>query len=100
MDEGRGPAIWSKAHGDQRPRISTNDEISTARQAVVEGQAMAVLLDYVLAPAGHSVLDSPAVVEELEKGMMPAVPTPSNFAMRPIFLKEALTFPYRYGVRF
>ena len=39
-----------------------NDEISTARQAVVEGQATAVLVDYMLAPAGPSIQNSPQIV--------------------------------------
>jgi len=36
-----------------------NDEIGTARQAAVEGQAMVVLVDYMLAPLGQSLKDSP-----------------------------------------
>ena len=36
-----------------------NDEISTTRQAVVEGQAMVVLVDYMLEPMGLSLKDSP-----------------------------------------
>src|SRR5882762_3356822 len=32
-----------------------NDEISTVRQSVVEGQATAVLVDYMLAPGGQSL---------------------------------------------
>ena len=39
----------------------TKDENSEARQAVVEGQAMVVLLDYMLAPMHRTVADSPAV---------------------------------------
>jgi hypothetical protein len=40
-----------------------NDEESTCRTAVLEGQAMIVLLDYVLAPAGRSVAESPKLVD-------------------------------------
>src|SRR5277367_265782 len=42
-----------------------NDEETSARQAVVEGQAMVVLLDYSLAPRGKNVLDSPQIVDAL-----------------------------------
>src|SRR5579863_832906 len=38
------------------PADIENDEISEARQAVVEGQAMVVLVDYMLVPTGQSLL--------------------------------------------
>ena len=47
-----------------------NDEISTTRQAVVEGQAMVVLVDYMLEPMGLSLKDSPQVVQALKDGML------------------------------
>ncbi len=44
---------------DKRKEITwediANDEIGTTRQAVVEGQAMVVLVDYMLAPMGQSI---------------------------------------------
>src|SRR6202166_2779090 len=42
-----------------------NDEISEARQAVVEGQAMVVLVDYMLEPSGQSILSSPQIANAL-----------------------------------
>src|SRR6266550_5502480 len=36
-----------------------SDETAAARQAVVEGQAMVVLIDYMLEPTGQSLKDSP-----------------------------------------
>ncbi len=98
MKAGAGDLVERRA--EPTPADIENDEISTARQAVVEGQAMAVLLDYVLAPAGHSVLDSPAVVEELKKGMIAGGDDSPKFRDAPIFIKEELTFPYRYGLDF
>ena len=47
-----------------------NDEVSTTRQAVVEGQAMVVLVDYMLEPMGLSLKDSPQVVQSLKDGML------------------------------
>jgi hypothetical protein len=41
------------------PEDIERDEDSEARQAVVEGQAMVVLVDYMLAPTGKSLLSSP-----------------------------------------
>src|SRR5438128_1999749 len=52
------------------PDDITKDENSEARQAVVEGQAMVVLVDYMLAPLHRTVADSPEVVETLNEGMM------------------------------
>ena len=77
-----------------------NDEIGTTRQAVVEGQAMVVLVDYMLAPLGESLLDSPQVVEALKQGMLVGTADAVQFQNAPIYMKEALTFPYRYGIDF
>jgi hypothetical protein len=77
-----------------------NDEISTVRQAVVEGQAMVVLVDYMLAPLGQSLKDSPQVVQALKEGMLVGTADTVQFHNAPIYMKEALTFPYRYGIDF
>jgi hypothetical protein len=77
-----------------------NDEIGTARQAVVEGQAMAVLIDYMLAPMGQSLKDSRAMVDALKQGMLAGTADSPQFQGAPIYMKEALTFPYRYGIDF
>ncbi len=76
------------------------DEVSTTRQAVVEGQAMAVLVDYMLEPMGLSMKDSPQVVQSLKDGMLVGTPDSVEFHNAPIYMKEALTFPYRYGIDF
>src|SRR5689334_6479926 len=49
------------------PEDFTKDEDSEARQAVVEGQAMVVLLDYMLAPMHRTVADSPEVLRAMGK---------------------------------
>ncbi len=77
-----------------------NDEDSTTRQAVVEGQAMVVLVDYMLEPMGLSLKDSPQVVQSLKDGMLVGTPDAVEFRSAPIYMKEALTFPYRYGIDF
>jgi len=77
-----------------------NDEIGTTRQAVVEGQAMVVLVDYMLAPLGESMQDSPQVVDALKQGMLVGTADAVQFQNAPIYMKEALTFPYRYGIDF
>jgi hypothetical protein len=77
-----------------------NDEASTAHQAVVEGQAMVVLIDYELSSSGQSVIDSPQIVEALKAGMLVGTADSVEFRNAPLYIKEALTFPYRYGLDF
>ena len=76
------------------------DEVSEARQAVVEGQAMIVLVDYMLEPTGKSLLNSPELANAMKEGMLVGTADSPAFQNAPIFLKEALTFPYRYGLDF
>jgi len=76
------------------------DEVSEARQAVVEGQAMVVLVDYMLEPTGKSLLNSPQMANALKEGMLVGTDDSPAFQNAPVFLKEALTFPYRYGLDF
>ena len=89
-----------KKKNDPSPGDIENDEETSARQAVVEGQAMVVLLDYSLAPTGRTLLDSPQIVEALKQGMLTGTADSPAFRDAPIFLKEELTFPYRYGLDF
>ena len=85
---------------DPTPADIENDEMDNARQAVVEGQAEAVMLQYALAPLGKSIVDSHDLVDAMESGMMNGTPDSAVFKDAPIFLKESLTFPYSYGMEF
>jgi hypothetical protein len=76
-----------------------NDEESTSRSAVLEGQAMIVLLDYVLAPTGGSVAKAPQVVELMQASMDKSRGNPV-FDSAPLLLQEELAFPYRQGMQF
>jgi hypothetical protein len=89
-----------KKRNDPSPADIVNDEESSARQAVIEGQAMVVLMDYSLAPAGKTMLDAPQIVDALKQGMLTGTADSPAFRDAPIFLKEELTFPYRYGLDF
>jgi hypothetical protein len=108
QDQSFGLEKWMKAaqsdlalkKKDPTPEEIQKDESQTARQAVVEGQAMAVLVDYLLAPMGQSLLTSPRLVEALKQGMLTGTADSVQFHNAPIFLKETLTFPYRYGIDF
>lgn len=108
QDQSFGLEKWMKAGASDlalqkknpTPNEIEEDEIQTARQAVVEGQAMVVLIDYMLAPTGQSILSSPQIAQALKQGMLVGTPDSVQFHNAPIFMKEILTFPYRYGLDF
>jgi hypothetical protein len=95
-----GAANLSTSKTDPTSDDIQNDEVAAAHQAVVEGQAMVVLIDYELAPTGQSVVDSPQIVQALKAGMLVGTADSIEFRNAPLYLKEALTFPYRYGLDF
>src|SRR5580704_3282370 len=74
------------------------DERDTAREAVLEGQAMAVYLDYALARSGKSLLTAPDVVDNLTDN----TDTSDSPVMTraPLVLKESILFPYQDGLKF
>ena len=84
---------------DPTPADIDNDEASEAREAVVEGQAMVVMMDYTLASTGKKLVDMPQIGDALKQGMLDGPDSPT-FRNAPIFLREELTFPYRYGMDF
>jgi hypothetical protein len=85
---------------DPTPEDIENDEIDDAREAVIEGQAQAMMFQYALAPAGRSIADSPDLVEGMEAETLTGTPSTKVFNDAPIFMKESLTFPYSYGMDF
>lgn len=73
------------------------DEADTAREAVLEGQAMAVYVDYSLAPSGKSLLTAP----DLDTNDLGGDTSDSPVLSRaPLVLKESLLFPYQDGLHF
>ena len=75
------------------------DELDTARTAVLEGQAMAVFVDYSLKPSGRSILKNPELLEQLENQMQSSDDSPV-LARAPLLLSESLLFPYKDGLSF
>jgi hypothetical protein len=75
------------------------DEEDTARDAVLEGQAMAVFMDYSLKPAGQTMLTAPDMVEKLKDDMADSSGSPV-LARAPLLLEQTLLFPYRDGLSF
>lgn len=106
QDQSFGLKKWMKSKDLSQSRHSPsssdiqNDEVSSARQAVVEGQATAVLIEYMLAPVGRSIKSSPDLVGAIKEGMLSGSDSSVEMRKAPNFLREALTFPYRYGLDF
>src|ERR1700726_3421384 len=96
----RGEKDLGEIKKDPTPEDIENDEMNDAREAVVEGQAETVMMQYELAPVGRSIADSPELVETMEAQMANGTDDSKVFKDAPIFLKESLTFPYSYGMRF
>ncbi|MGA7218957.1 MAG: hypothetical protein WBX38_11610 [Candidatus Sulfotelmatobacter sp.] len=96
----KGEKDLGEIRKDPTPADIENDEMDDAREAVVEGQAEAMMLEYELAPVGRSIVDSPDLVETMESQMANGTDDSTVFKDAPIFLRESLTFPYSYGLKF
>lgn len=75
------------------------DEASTARSAVAEGQGMVTLVDYMLKDTGHTLADSPQVANMMRAAMT----SNSEFPLlqkAPLMIRESLVFPYGDGLAF
>src|ERR1700726_1046181 len=81
---------WVKA---ARP----NDDGELAREAVLEGSAMAAMVDYLLNESGRSLKDLPDIDPGMLVGDMGSTPA---LKKAPPFLKDALVFPYFAGLTF
>jgi hypothetical protein len=81
---------WVKA---ARP----NDDGELARESVLEGSAMAAMIDYLLNESGRSLKDLPDIDPGVLVGDMGATPA---LKKAPPFLKDALVFPYFAGLTF
>jgi hypothetical protein len=75
------------------------DEMDTAREAVAEGQATAVMMDNILKPMGKSLLKDPEIVEFIKTQMKDSDNSPV-MARAPLLLSESLLFPYSEGLSF
>jgi len=81
---------WSRA---ARP----NEDAELARDAVLEGSAMAAMMDYLMLGTGRSLKDLPEFDPSMLIGELESTPT---LKTAPPFLKDALIFPYISGLNF
>jgi len=96
----KGEKDLAEIRKDPTPADIENDEIDNAREAVIEGQAQAMMFQYAIAPTGHTITNSPALVGTMEEETLTGTSGTKVFNDAPIFLKESLTFPYSYGMDF
>src|SRR5271156_23971 len=82
--------LWVKA---ARP----NDDAELAREAVLEGSAMAAMIDYLLLDKGLSIKDVPDIYPTVMIGDLGDSP---SMKKAPPFLRDSLIFPYLAGLSF
>ena len=76
------------------------DEQRAAREAVTEGQAMVVYMDYALAGSGRSVADSPELADLFKQQTAESSKDSPILDSAPLYLKESLIFSYTFGLDF
>jgi hypothetical protein len=75
------------------------DELETTREAVTEGQAMVVFVDYTLRDSGKTVATSPEIADRLRQVTSDPGSSPM-MARAPLLLQRSLLFPYSAGLGF
>ena len=91
----------AKNVSEDNRHIATDDS-DTARDAVLEGQAMVSFADHMLADAGHAgktLKDFPQLTQQLESNAGDMSNSPV-LARAPLVLQQALLFPYTSGLEF
>jgi len=88
------------AHNVQEDnRHIQTDEADAARDAVAEGQAMVVFLDYTLRPTGKTLENSQDMMGRLKDSVSDTSGSPI-LARAPLLLQKSLLFPYSEGLSF
>lgn len=105
QDQNFGLDKWLQGSDDDQRDNPDNldagpDEEQAARQAVSEGQGMAVMMDYVLEPTGQTLADMPAMGEVFKQQTMERAGDSPILAGAPMYLREMVIFPYTYGLTF
>ncbi len=98
---------WENAGPDNDPKNVTDDrehirydETDSAREAVLEGQAMVAYMDWGLAGQGRSLRTLPALsLGEMENADAQSTDSPI-LASAPLVLRDSLLFPYEDGLIF
>ena len=100
QDQNYDLANWMKAAVKPENKEEENNDGAIARKAVVEGQAMVVYVDYILAPVGRNMIDTPGLIYQMEEPAVKAVQDSQMLHDAPMILREAGTFAYNEGLIF
>ena len=84
---------------DKEEYTFDEDEASTARSAVAEGQGMVTLVDYMLRGSGTTLAEAPQVADAMRKAMTSSSDYPL-LEKAPLMIRESLVFPYGDGLTF
>ena len=79
---------------------SDDDDLSTAREAVMEGQATWLMSEVVERRAGQTLKGAPDAVEMMSKAMDSGGKDYPVFDSSPLYLRRTLVFPYTQGLLF
>ncbi len=88
----------SRTTSEDNGRIAV-DELETARQAVAEGQAMLVFIDWSIKDSGKTLAESPDVWDKTKDSIADTSGSPV-MARAPLVLQRSLEFPYVDGLAF
>lgn len=77
-----------------------NDDAQLARNAVLEGVAMAAMMDYMFRDQKMSVRNMPPLGDMIRSLMMGDLGQSPELARAPLFVREMLMFPYISGTTF
>ena len=79
----KGDKDLAEIKKDPTPADIENDEIDNAREAVIEGQAQAMMFQYAIAPYGPSIVNSPELVKAMEEETLTGTPAQKSSMTRP-----------------
>ena len=82
-------------------RRGKTDDASTARMAVMEGQATWLMMESMAARMGSSVREMPQMAEMMGAGATEAMASQYPvLATAPLYIRASLIFPYNHGLKF
>ena len=105
QDQNYDLAKWMRAPAkpestEKKEGQEENDDSAIARKAVVEGQAMVIYVDYILAPLRRNLTDTPGLIYQMEEPAVKAVQDSQMLHDAPMILREAGSFAYNEGLIF
>jgi len=80
--------------------VKDQSDLTLARQALIEGDAVAVMLAYLLEPLGMSMDDLPDMQAILQASTSLFGEQFQVYARAPLILRQQLVFPYVHGLAF